>query len=292
MRSIFSLEAHSDLLKHARPMAASANTSDGTHLSPEQVAQYNKEGFLHLQSPILPASDFAELKSYADELITALPEGERPEDMDVPHLAHPKLFDWIFHKSILDLVEPITGPDIALFSTHLLCKPASVGKRVPWHQDSFYWSHLLSPMEVVTVWLAIDESGPQNGAMEVIPRTHLQANAEYEDCDLEENTFPRRIKKQFLEEAESYTLTLQPNQASLHAAGLFHGSPPNQGKARRCGFTMRFMSAGVRYNTDAGDYHQIYLARGADRAGNTYGDPSKPRPDLIERRKSRVRRGH
>ena len=67
----------------------------------------------------------------------------------------PKLFDRVLSNQILDLVEPLLGPDFNLFATHFFCKPKGDGCRVPWHEDSAYWKGMLEPMEAVTVWLAI-----------------------------------------------------------------------------------------------------------------------------------------
>ena len=76
---------------------------------------------------------------------------------------------WDREKEIyLDVVESLIGPDIALWSSHFLCKPAGTGKRAPWHEDSAYWGQVLDPMEVVTIWLAIDPSTPENGCMRVL----------------------------------------------------------------------------------------------------------------------------
>jgi len=47
--------------------------------------------------------------------------------MDVPHFVDTKLFEWLFSDEVLDLVEPIIGPDIALFSSHFICKPKGMG---------------------------------------------------------------------------------------------------------------------------------------------------------------------
>ena len=57
-----------------------------------------------------------------------------------------------------DFVERFIGPDIALWSSHFICKPSGDGQRVPWHEDSAYWGARLSEHEVLTVWLAIDDS--------------------------------------------------------------------------------------------------------------------------------------
>src|SRR5437867_831945 len=151
-------------------------------LSPEQVADYRREGYLIYHQPVLPAAKFNSLRGHFEEKLQRLPEGYRPEAMDVPHFTDTALFEWLFASELLDLVEPFTGPDIALFSSHFICKPKGNGKKVPWHEDSAYWKGMLSPMEVVTVWLAIDPSKKENGCMNVIPRT-FGGFSEYEQVD-------------------------------------------------------------------------------------------------------------
>src|SRR5947207_12424606 len=130
--------------------------------------------------------------------------------MDTPHLTDTKLFEWLFADEVLDLVEPILGPDIALFSSHFICKPRGNGKRVPWHEDSSYWRGLLEPMEVVTVWLAIDPSTKVNGAMHVIPRS-FKGYSDYEPVDPKTNVFATEIKRNQFDESrsEEHTSELQ-----------------------------------------------------------------------------------
>ena len=40
---------------------------------------------------------------------------------------------------VLDCVEQIIGPDIALFASHYIAKPPADGLAVLWHQDGSYW---------------------------------------------------------------------------------------------------------------------------------------------------------
>ena len=53
-----------------------------------------------------------------------------------------------------------------------IAKPKGDGKAVPWHTDGAYWRKRLVPMNVITLWLAVDDSTPENGCMRVIPGTH------------------------------------------------------------------------------------------------------------------------
>src|SRR5262249_13061259 len=105
-------------------------------LSSDQVTTFRREGFLLVHEPILPADEFKALQSHFESKLARLPAEIRPEAMDVPHFTDPALFRWLFADAVLNLVEPIIGPNIALFSSHFICKPKGNGKRVPWHEDS------------------------------------------------------------------------------------------------------------------------------------------------------------
>lgn len=264
-----------------------------SRLSDDQVETYRREGFLIYPDAIFPQDKFDALKNHFEQKLARLPEGFRPEAMDVPHLTDTKLFEWLFADEVLDLVEPIVGPDIALFSSHFICKPRGNGKRVPWHEDSFYWREMMQqPIEVCTVWLAIDTSSRANGCMKVIPRA-LHGYSEYDVVDATTNVFSTEIKKTQMDPSRQVYLELQPNHASLHDGRLIHGSDANTSDIRRCGYTMRYMSTRTKYNHEAcGNWHQIYLARGKDRAGNVYADPTRSYTEKALYREESGKKGH
>ena len=269
-------------------------------LSDNQVRFYAEQGYLLPEEEVFPLAKFDALAKHFDHMLEVWSDDPRmrsPEHMDTPHFLDPKLFEWLLDDAVLDLVEPIIGPDIALFSSHFICKPAGKGKRVPWHEDSGYWKGMIEPMEVATVWLAIDPSTPDNGCMRVIPGSHrsaAQGFSEYEEVENpEEQVFAIEIKKGTYDESTAVDCVLRPNQASLHNAKTMHGSNANTGDIRRCGFTMRFMPTTSKFHgRDKDDGHQIYLARGKDHAGNTYGDPSKVNQRWIDLHPNGFPAGH
>jgi hypothetical protein len=276
-------------------MSSIASSTKMPLLSADQVVAYRTDGYLIVDKPVFPHNEFDALREHFERKLAGLPEGTRPEMMDVPHFTDPALFRWLFSDSILDLVEPIIGPNIALFSSGFICKPKGDGKRVPWHEDSAYWKTMLSPMDVVTVWLAIDPSTQENGCMYVIPHTHegpKKGFSDYDSVDFSKNVFRTEIVKAQRDESKAVPCSLRPNHASLHDARLIHGSEPNSSAIRRCGYTMRYMPTSVRLSDAVLDYHQVYLARGHDIAGNRYGDPSVTREDLVEYRQVHGKKLH
>jgi ectoine hydroxylase-related dioxygenase (phytanoyl-CoA dioxygenase family) len=265
-------------------------------LSPEQIAFYERAGYLIYRDQVFSPDKFAGLKACFEKLLDALPGEVRPESMDVPHFAHPELFEWLFDDEVLDLVEPILGPDIALFSSHFICKPKGNGKRVPWHEDAHYWKNMLDPMEVCTVWIAIDPSRRENGCMQVIPHTHntgRQGFSDYDWVDNTKNVFGDEIIEGQRDESKAVAIELEPGQASLHDGRIIHGSEPNTSSLRRCGYTMRYFSTRTRYNHEKfGEYHRVFLARGRDHAGNQYADPALADQAIIDRRAKHGKSGH
>lgn len=267
-------------------------------LSPADVEFYKTEGYFLHAAPVLGEAEFESLREYFEDILANLDANERPEAMDVPHFIYPRLLEWAFDKNILGLVEPILGPDLALFSTHFICKPKGNGKRVPWHEDSAYWKGNMTPMEVCTVWLAIDPSTRENGCMMVIPRTHTtgyKGFSEYDDVDTAQNVFSSEIKPILRDDAKRVLLELQPNQCSLHDARVMHGSDANTSSIRRCGWTLRFTSTAVKFNQERfGGAHQVYLAQGKDLGGNVYADPTRAYPEVMAARgaSARYRNSH
>jgi len=269
-------------------MSAADPSRTPPRLTADQVAHYRREGYLIHDQPVLRPDRFAALRETFEGILCDLPPTERPESMDVPHFMHPDLLRFAFDPDVLALVEPILGPDLALFSTHFICKPKGNGKRVPWHEDSAYWKGKITPMEVCTVWLAIDPSTRVNGCMMVIPRTHNAGQfgfSDYEDIDTTASVFGTEIVPGHRDDSERVYVELQPNQCSLHDARIQHGSEPNTSTIRRCGWTLRFCPTRVKFNEQAfGGAHQVYLAQGRDLGGNVYADPGRAYPEVLARR--------
>lgn len=239
-------------------------------LSADEVTRYRTNGYLLYRDPIFPAEKLDRLRGIFEEHLAE--KGEKLSDeLDTPHFRDPRLLDFLLDDAVLDLVEPITGPDIALWSSHFICKDPYTGRRTPWHEDSAYWQDRLEGFEgIVTVWLAIDRSMRENGCMRVIPGTHTNGFSRYEAVDHGSNTFGSQIVD--LDESQAVYFELEPGQCSLHDARIIHGAEANTSPYRRCGYTMRYMRTSNRMVPEANKGHKLWLARGKDLGGNTYAN--------------------
>jgi hypothetical protein len=251
-------------------------------VTPDLVKNYERDGYLILHRPTFSPDKFARVRAYcAGKFAEANVNGNQPAIIDCPHWSDPRIFEWIFADEMLDLVEPLIGPDIGVFACHLLQKPPGVGKRVPWHEDSAYWKGALTPMEVASITLALEPSLPENGCLRVIPGTQRHGYSDYVDVARPDTeVFPIEVKRSQMDETKAVDIGLQPNEASIHHGKIIHGSNPNTGTLRRAVLTVRYFPTTVKFTPEnhphfAAAKFNIYLARGRDRAGNHYADPTR-----------------
>ena len=239
------------------------------------INDYRENGYIKSPQPLFDPETFAQLQADFEQALVhwTTDYGQAAEEMDKPHWYFPKLYDYLCNEQVLDIVEQIIGPDIVLFTSHFICKPAHHGRRVPWHEDSGYWENILQPMgDPLTIWLALDPSRVENGCLRVIPQSHRNPDLAYSAVsDPEASVFPEEITRGQFNEAAAVDIELAPGEFSIHHASVIHGSNANTSDYRRCGFTMRYFSAHSKFNFDCVDKDfQIYLVRGKDHAGNTY----------------------
>jgi phytanoyl-CoA hydroxylase len=239
--------------------------------------QYDREGYAIFRD-VLDADLIQESSDHIDWLLARNP-GVRPEQLH-HHLMRNDPF-WVRLVSddrLLDIAELFVGPNIALFASHYISKRPYDGQAVLWHQDGSYWP--LEPMEVVTLWLAVDDSVPENGCMRVIPGTQtsrlLRRDELQERTDVE-NVLESGMDPALVDESKAVDLILKAGDVSVHQPTVIHGSNANTSPMRRAGLTIRYIPSSTRITSD--DEWPTFLLRGAPVSGvNQY----LPFPKYVE----------
>lgn len=266
-------------------------------LSREEVDMYHREGWLVPEARV-PTDVVSDLRSALDTLIKDNPD-VRPERLTKAHLedrgaegvkGHPAFFEAARNPIILDAVEQLIGPDICLWGVQVFCKPAGTGMKVPMHQDGHYWP--IRPMATVTVWLALDSSDPENGCLQVVPKSHVEKrNYEHYKSGEPDLVLNQAVLAEELEALEApVDVILQPGQFSMHESYLVHGSNANTSTRRRAGIAMRYMpttsifrrdlfktNASAGYTVDW-EGRPIFLLRGKDQSGQNKFSAVPERP--------------
>ena len=103
-------------------------------LTETEIAQYEKDGYVQFKRPVFSPDDFSRLKAIFEEDLAQY----GVDGLDVIHFKDARLLEFLLSDTILDLVEPIVGPNIGLWSSHFISKEPKVGKATPWHEYCSY----------------------------------------------------------------------------------------------------------------------------------------------------------
>lgn len=207
------------------------------------LEQYEREGYV-----LFPEVIDADLVREASDHVAWLQK--KHPDLRPEHLGHTLMTDdpfWVRLVSddrLLDIAEQFIGPNIALFASHYISKPPFDGQPVLWHQDGSYWP--LEPMEVITLWLAVDDSTPENGCMRVIPGTHKMELKGLRANTAVPNVLSSEIPPEYVDESKAVDCVLKAGGVSVHHPNIIHGSNPNNSPRRRCGLTIRYIPTTTR----------------------------------------------
>lgn len=186
---------------------------------------------------------------------------DRDQHYGEPHTKEVFWLEVCRHPRLLDAVEAVLGPNLILVYSSMFIKLPGDGTSVGWHQDNNYWPSVHG-VDVATVWLALDDADAENAAMRVIPGSHRG----YRELETVPSGEAEMLRKKVLVspemEARAATLEMRAGSLSIHDSYILHGSPANESKRRRAGYTIRYCS------TDAAwvdmDQHPIpvFLVRG------------------------------
>lgn len=197
--------------------------------------------------------------------LAALKAGERWQINADTHFAFQWVDELTRRPAILDAVEQLLGPDLLAWNTNWFVKMPHDQTFVSWHQDGTYWG--LSPMEVVTAWVALGPVTTDNGCMRVLPGSHRQPQLPQRDTYAENNVLSRGQEIAVaVDERAAVDLELRPGEMSLHHLWIVHGSRANHSDSARIGIAIRYVSTRVRQESPVPPF--AMLVRGQDRHGH------------------------
>jgi ectoine hydroxylase-related dioxygenase (phytanoyl-CoA dioxygenase family) len=243
-------------------------------LTENDVEFFRTQGYLLPGRQLFAPEKLSELEAiFNDHLVH---KGDKLSDeLDTPHYRDERLLEFLLSDEVLDTVQPLVGPDIALWSSHFISKDPFTGRATPWHEDSAFWEGRFDRYDsIVTIWLALENpSDRKNGCMRVIPGSHLNGgfSDNYVPADITEQTFHAELAD--VDETKAVDFELQRGEFSMHDGRIIHGAKSNTSPVRRTGYTMRYFPSSVKMQpVEQNEGWKIWLARGRDLAGNDYAN--------------------
>lgn len=253
-------------------------------LTPEQIAQYDRDGFVH-PVRVMAEDEAVALRREIEAFEAAQGRSLHGTQITKCALRFPSVYRMASRTEILDAVEDLIGPDILMYQNGAWFKEPDSGAYVSWHQDATYYG--MDPLDLVTCWVALSPATRETGCMQVAPGSHRagQLPVDYSEVSPDNLLSSGQNTRYQIDESGIVAMELRPGEMSMHHVCLVHSSRPNRGADRRCGFSIAYMGPHVRQTTHcrAG----AMLMRGEDRFGHY---PLDERPPLAADDPATVRR--
>jgi hypothetical protein len=232
---------------------------------------YTEQGY-RIFDHFLSEDGLATCRTEIDAIFTRLEPGRDHAQIYSAHQQEPWMFDLARDPAILDMLEHQIGPNIVLWSSHLICKAPGTGITIPWHQDAPYWN--VKGVLPAGIWIAFDDMDEDNGAMSVLPGWHTKGKLPTKpnpDCI----TFDTRIDPAALPENANELRAqyrMPAGGAAIHDTMIPHVSRPNVSERWRRVLVLRYIRADAElgdkeyedYRDGSSFPRRFFLVRGED----------------------------
>jgi len=223
-------------------------------LTDEQLAQYEEQGFFVVRD-LFDADEVREMVAECESILSGAygelyagamqidpgSTGTQQAERKISAVVERSVVfrKYLLKDALMRRVQDILGPDVLLFRDILMLKPAQVGSKMPWHQDSNYWP--IEPQELCSVWTALEPATAENGCMRVVPGSHkldlIASRGKGGHGPLEDDQV--NLDK-------AVEVPMEPGSSLFFHSRLLHGSEPNRSDRSRRAFITSFMSARSR----------------------------------------------
>ena len=229
------------------------------------VDQYREAGFVSINSVLspeenqelidalseltvkeLPAKVQLQFENLAAGKIESLPKEER--------LDYVRKLMWFIDQDerfvrlaydprLLAIVEHLLGGEAEMFQEMALLKPPGIGREKPWHQDHAYFN-LPEGTPVVGVWIALDDTFPENGCMHFLPGGHRSGpiahfnRRDWQICDTD-----------ILGNDQAVATPLRAGGLLIFDGLTPHGTPHNTTQTRRRALQFHYVLKGTPRTT-------------------------------------------
>ena len=245
-------------------------------LSSEQIEQFNSDGYVLLRGALKDGDvdpvigEYEEyIDRYAHELkaegkIDNLHQDEpferrlaqicRQNDeiyahLDIMHFRGRASFEFLGNDNLIDMVECLVGSEI-------MCSPIQHTRaKLPtgltpgdndahvaaWHQDAGVAWEEADPHFILTVWLPLVAATPENGCLQIIPRTHGRGLVEH----VTRVGVGTIITDEELLAQEALTMPMEKGDVLLLHKEIPHRSTPNHSDMVRWSMDLRYQKTGT-----------------------------------------------
>ena len=235
-------------------------------LAPQDTVARIRAVTLRSLTPLLGPAEFEADIHYPGAPTSRLEEGgETPRRLLNAITRDTLIRDWATSSDLALRLEALLEGPVELAQSHHNCimtKHPGFSSATLWHQDIRYWS--FDRPELVSVWLALGEELPDNGALQVIPGSHL---LELDRGRLDAELF---LRPELTENARlidsAVSVRLAPGDVLFFHARTFHAAGTNNTGEVKLSAVFTYHRSDNRPipGTRSAGYPSLPLSSGAD----------------------------
>ncbi len=229
-----------------------------TNITPEQVEQYQEQGFIVLENFF----DAAELEHWrevtADAIKLRLADAQGLTNQADPDAFYAQVFtqclrladihegmaELIFDERLGKVAGTLAGVDgIRIWHDQALVKPP-YGNHTAFHMDNPFWS--FSSKDAISLWIALDDATLANGCLWYLPGTHKLAT--YKPIDIGQSLGGMFQAYPEWKKIKAVPTACPAGSVVYHNGLIAHGAGVNMTPFPRRAMTCAYMPDGATFN--------------------------------------------
>ena len=260
----------------SRRLGTPDKASKETNVFEAEKERYDRDGFVVIRQ-FLPPDELAALRENVDryirDVVPTLIDSDafyedrgRPETLkQMQRMGNDAWFrEYVGHPAWKELATALIGEPASSDQPEWFNKPPGTRHVTPPHQDNFYFC--LTPPNVTTIWLALDDVDAENGCLRYLAGSHRHGFRPHERSQI--LGFSQGITNfsadDFMQEV---AVPLKAGDAVAHHGMTVHRADANMSSARhRRSFAMVFKGVSCARDQEAFDRY-LNAARSAKRTG-------------------------
>jgi phytanoyl-CoA hydroxylase len=147
--------------------------------------------------------------------------------------------DFARKPQLVSVLREILGSPLRLYGSQVFAKPPRVGTAVPPHQDMPYWP--FSPDDMVSAWVALDDSTEENGCVRFALGSHTLGRLEHAPSGVAGNSLGLIGSVP----GPEFAAVVRRGSCVLHHSLTVHHSNPNTSDLARRGLVYVYMGPAV-----------------------------------------------
>ena len=229
-------------------------------LSPEQVEQFERDGFVNggavldeEQAGVLQ-SELARIIQHHDTLETRpvlfhnLSASDKAPVWHIVNIwqASEPFRALLYHPKILDDVARLSGAcSLRIWHDQIIYKPAESGGINRWHQDAPLWP-IIHPIPTVSAWVALDDVDADNGCMSMVPGSHRWGDSMTDLAKMETlDALPQEYRGR---QVRRVLCPVRKGEVHYHHTLTWHSSHANTSGCPRRAIALHYMNGETRFN--------------------------------------------